>query len=100
MRRIPIDLPQQLLQPPFCFWHPSDPDCNSLGDGLRWANFEGRSFRNIGAEMWTELGHVVRKDGRLVAGAGDRDIAEAGVKQVWVDAGVGVDQNSLGGEAL
>ena len=36
----------------------------------------------------------------LVAGAGDGDVAEAGVEQVRVDAGVGVNENAFGGEAL
>jgi hypothetical protein len=36
----------------------------------------------------------------IVAGAGDGDVAEAGVEQVRVDAGVGVHQDALGGEAL
>jgi hypothetical protein len=35
-----------------------------------------------------------------MAGAGDRDVAEAGVKQVRVDAGIGVNENAFGGEAL
>src|SRR5580704_2097444 len=35
-----------------------------------------------------------------MAGAGDRHVAEAGVKQVRVDAGIGVNENAFGGEAL
>jgi len=35
-----------------------------------------------------------------VAGAGDGDVGEAGVEQVWVDVCVGVNEDSLGGEAL
>ena len=35
-----------------------------------------------------------------MAGAGDGDVAEAGVEQVRVDAGVGVNEHALGGEAL
>ena len=35
-----------------------------------------------------------------MAGAGDRDVAEAGVEQVWVNAGIGIYQDSLGSEAL
>ena len=35
-----------------------------------------------------------------MAGAGDGDVAEAGVEQVRVDAGIGVDEDALGGEAL
>jgi len=35
-----------------------------------------------------------------VAGAGDGDIGEARVKQVWVNAGVGVNEDAFGSEAL
>jgi len=35
-----------------------------------------------------------------MAGAGDRDVSEARVKQVGVDAGVGVNENAFRGETL
>ena len=35
-----------------------------------------------------------------MAGAGDGDVPEAGVEQVRVNAGIGVDQDALGGESL
>jgi hypothetical protein len=35
-----------------------------------------------------------------MAGAGDGDVAEAGVEQVWVDGGVGVNEDAFGSEAL
>jgi hypothetical protein len=35
-----------------------------------------------------------------MAGARDRDVAEAGVKLVRVDAGIGVNENAFRGEAL
>ena len=35
-----------------------------------------------------------------MAGAGDGDVGEAGVEQVRVDAGIGVNENAFGGEAL
>jgi hypothetical protein len=35
-----------------------------------------------------------------VAGAGDGDVSEAGVEQVRVNTGIGIDQDALGGEAL
>jgi hypothetical protein len=47
-----------------------------------------------------ELSHVVRKKGGLVACAGNRDVAEAGVEEVRVNAGVGIYQDALCGEAL
>ena len=35
-----------------------------------------------------------------MAGAGNGDIAEAGVEQVRVNPGIGVNEDALGGEAL
>ncbi len=35
-----------------------------------------------------------------MAGAGNRNVAKAGVEQVWVDSGIGMDEHSLGGETL
>ncbi len=35
-----------------------------------------------------------------MAGAGDGDVAEAGVEQIWVDAGIGVNEDAVGSEAL
>jgi hypothetical protein len=35
-----------------------------------------------------------------VKSAGDGDVAKAGVEKVWVDAGIGVNQDALGGETL
>jgi len=73
---------------------------DSLDNRRCFRDFERGSLRNIGAELWAELGEVVGKERGLVAGAGDGDVAEAGVEQVRVDAGVGVDEDALGGETL
>ena len=35
-----------------------------------------------------------------MAGAGDGDVPEAGVEQIRVDAGIGVNEDALGREAL
>ena len=35
-----------------------------------------------------------------MAGAGDGDVGEAGVEQVRVDAGIGVNEDAFGSEAL
>jgi hypothetical protein len=35
-----------------------------------------------------------------VAGAGDRDVAETGVEQIRVDAGIGVNEDAFGRESL
>jgi len=63
-------------------------------------DLQSRSFRDIGAELRAEFAQVVGKERGFMAGAGDGDVAEAGVEQVRVDAGIGVDQDTLGGEAL
>jgi hypothetical protein len=62
--------------------------------------FESRSLGNIRTELRAEFGHVVGEEYGLVAGAGDGDIAKAGVEQVRVDAGVGVHKDTFSGETL
>ena len=47
-----------------------------------------------------KIGSVIRVDLNVVACARDRDVAEAGVEQVWVDTGIGVNEDPFGGEAL
>jgi hypothetical protein len=56
-------------------------------------DFQGGGLRDIGFELWAELCNVVGKERGLAAGAGDGDVAEAGVEQVWMDAGVGVNKD-------
>ena len=63
-------------------------------------DFEGGGFRDIGSKLRTEFRHVVGEECRLVAGAGDGDVAEAGVEQIRVDARIGVNEDAFGGEAL
>ena len=63
-------------------------------------DFDRRRFRDVGAELRVELGDVVGEECGLMARARDGDIAETGVEQVWVNAGVGIDQNALCGESL
>ena len=50
--------------------------------------------------MGTEFRHVVGKQYGIVAGARDGNVGKARVEQVWVNAGVGVNEDALGGEAL
>ena len=63
-------------------------------------DFQRRSLGDIGAELWAEFDHVVGEERCIVAGAGDGDVSEAGVEQVRVNTGIGIDQDALGGEAL
>ena len=63
-------------------------------------DLQSRSLRHIGFEMRAELRHVVGEEGGLVAGARDRDITEAGVEQVRMDARVCVNEDAFRGQAL
>ena len=63
-------------------------------------DFQGGGLRDIGFELWAELCNVVGEERGLVAGAGDGDVAKAGVEQVRVDAGIGVNEDSFRGKAL
>jgi hypothetical protein len=47
-----------------------------------------------------EFCEVVSEERGLVAGARDGDVAEAGVKEVRVDTGIGVNEDAFGGKAL
>ena len=63
-------------------------------------DFQSGCLRDIGSEVGAEFCYVVCEEGGLVTGAGDRDVAEPGVEQVWVDASVGVNEDTFGGKAL
>ena len=39
-------------------------------------DFKGRSFANFSSELLAKFIHIVRKDGRLMAGSGDGNITE------------------------
>ena len=78
----------------------SEADPHSLRDGWSLTDFQGRGFRDIGSELRAEFRYVVGEERGLVAGAGDGDVGEAGVEQVRVDAGVGMNEDTFGGEAL
>jgi hypothetical protein len=73
-------------------------DCGSTDEGL--IDFQGGGLRDIGSELGAEFCHVVGEERGLVAGAGDGDVGEAGVEQVRVDAGIGVNEDAFGGKAL
>jgi hypothetical protein len=63
-------------------------------------DFQSGGFRDIGSELGTEFCDVVGEERRLVAGTGDGDVAKAGVEQVRVDAGIGVNEDAFGSETL
>jgi hypothetical protein len=51
---------------------------------------------DIGSQLGPELRHVLGEERGLVAGARDGDVAEAGVEQIWVDAGIRVNEDAFG----
>ena len=63
-------------------------------------DLQGGGFRDIGPELRSKFCHVVSEERGLVPGAGDGDVREAGVKKAWVDTGIGVNEDTFGGEAL
>jgi hypothetical protein len=56
------------------------------------------TFRADGIKLMVEIGFMPGSG--LMAGTGDGDVAEAGVEQVRVDAGIGVIEDAFDGEAL
>jgi len=73
---------------------------DALTDRWHLADSKRRGLGDIRAELRMELSHVVCKKGGLVAGAGNRDVSEAGVEEVRMNAGVGIYQDALCGKAL
>ena len=73
---------------------------DALAHGWRLADFESRTLRDISAEVMAEFGHIVRKEGSLVAGAGDGNIAESRVEQIGMNSRVRINENPLCGEPL
>ena len=63
-------------------------------------DFQGGGFRDIGSELGAEFCDVVGEERGLVAGARDGDVGEAGVEEVRVDAGIGVNEDAFGGKTL
>jgi hypothetical protein len=66
----------------------------------RLGNLYGRCFRDLSFQLTSHLRGVIRKDRRLVAGAGDGNIPEPRIEQIGMHSGIGVDENPLGGEPL
>lgn len=63
-------------------------------------HFECCCFGHLRPEVLSESSHIIREDRRLMAGAGDSDVPEAGTEQVRMNAGIGVNEYALGGEPL
>jgi hypothetical protein len=72
--------------------------CHRVSCRVRKLN--SRTLGNFATQPSAKLGSVIGIDlsGRLRAR--DGNIGEAGVEQVWVDAGIAVNEDAFGGEAL
>jgi hypothetical protein len=68
--------------------------------GGRLAHFQCCRLANLCVELPRQSAHVVSEDHRFVARAGYRDVTDAGVEQVRMNARVGVDEDAHGGESL
>src|ERR1700722_11815039 len=71
-----------------------------MGDGGSVIDFQSGCLRDLGSQLEPEFCQVVGEERGLVASTRDGDVAEAGVEQVRVDTGIGVDENAFGGEPL
>src|SRR5437016_87592 len=71
---------------------------NSLCDTLM--DFQSGSLRDVGSQLRTKFCHVIGEKRDLEACARDGNVGEARVEQVWVDTGVGVNENAFRSKAL
>src|SRR5712692_9977459 len=72
--------------------------CHRVGCRVRKLN--SRTLGNLATQPLPKIGSVIGVDLSVEAGAGDGDVGEAGVEEVRVDAGIGVNEDAFGGEAL
>ena len=63
-------------------------------------DFQGGGFGDVGSKLRHELCDVVGEECGVVAGTGDGHVSKAGVKQVRMNFGIGLDENAFGGKAL
>src|SRR5712692_5285682 len=61
---------------------------------------KSRTLGNFATQLLTKIGSVIGVDLSVEACARDGDVAEAGVEQIRVDVGIGVDENAFGRKAL
>src|SRR5580698_8600383 len=77
---------------------PQTESCHRLSCRVRKLN--SRTLRNLATQPLTKLGSVIGIDLSVEACARDGNVGEARVEQVWVDAGIAVDEDAFGGKAL
>ena len=66
----------------------------------RVRELNSRTFGDFATQLLPKISRVIRVDLSVVACARDGDVAEAGVEQVRMDVGVGVNEDAFGGKAL
>jgi hypothetical protein len=59
-----------------------------------------RTLRNLATQLLAKFGSVIGVDLSVEACARDGNVSEAGVEQVWVDAGIAVNEDAFGSKAL
>src|SRR5208337_38041 len=72
--------------------------CHRVSCRVRKLN--SRTLGNLATQSLAKLGGVIGIDLRVEACTRDGNVGEAGVEQVWVDAGIAVNEDAFGGEAL
>src|SRR5208282_1703676 len=66
----------------------------------RVRKLNSRTLGNLATQPLAKLGSVVGIDLSVEACARNGNVGEAGVEQVWVDAGIAVNEDAFGGKAL
>lgn len=77
-----------------------DAEFHSLRNRLGLVDLQSGSLIDRSLELLAELGCIIGKDRRFIAGAGDGHVTETEAEQIVVDASVGVNQGALGSETL
>jgi len=72
--------------------------CHRVSCRMRKLN--SGTLGNLATQPLAKIGSVIGVDFSVAACARDGNVGEAGVEQVWVDAGIAVNEDALGGEPL
>src|SRR5258708_13180080 len=59
-----------------------------------------RTFGNLATQRLAKIGSVIGVDLSVEACARDGNVGEAGVEQVWMDAGIAVNEDAFCSESL
>lgn len=66
----------------------------------RVRKLNSRTLGNLATQPVAEIGSVIGIDLSVEACARDGNVGKAGVEQVWVDAGIAVDEDAFSSESL